>query len=51
MSVISIQELLDYTNEARTKPQKFAERVKKELDTFINESTLPLIPGCNYATN
>lgn len=51
MSVIPIQETLKFTNEARTNPSAFANYVKKEIDSFINNSTLPLKPGCNYATN
>jgi hypothetical protein len=42
---------LKYLNEARTTPKKLAEYVKKELGTFINNSQMPLVPGCNYATN
>ena len=51
MSVVPVQETLKYINEARTHPSDFAKHVKKELDSFINNSTLPLKPGCNYATN
>ena len=51
MSVIPVQETLKYVNDARTAPQSFANHVKKEIDSFLDNSTLPLYPGCNYATN
>jgi hypothetical protein len=51
MSVIPVKDTLKYMNEARTNPSGFAKYVKKEIDQFINQSTLPLYPGCNYATN
>ena len=51
MSVIPIQATLKYVNEARTAPQAFADYVKKEINSFIDSGTLPLYPGCNYATN
>ncbi len=51
MSVVPPEETLKYMNEARTQPSKFAEYVVKELSMFINSTTLPLKPGCNYSTN
>jgi len=51
MSVIPVKDTLRYLNEARTNPSGFAQYVKKEIDQFINNSTLPLYPGCNYSTN
>jgi hypothetical protein len=51
MSVIPPEETLKYMNEARTNPKKFAEYVKKEIGTFIDNSQMPLYPGCYYATN
>ena len=51
LSVIPDLEILKYTNEARTNPKKFAEYVKKQFGQFIDEKSLPLVPGCNYSTN
>lgn len=52
MSVVSVDEILRYVNEARTHPKKFAQYIAKELDQFFQDGrTLPLIPGCNYSTN
>jgi hypothetical protein len=51
MSAIPIQETLKHINDARTNPKGFAVHIKKELDSFINSTTLPLLPGCNYQTN
>lgn len=51
MSAIPVKDTLRYLNEARTNPSGFAQYVKKEIDQFIDNSTLPLYPGCNYSTN
>jgi len=51
MSAIPPEDILKYTNAARTNPSAFAKYVKDELDSFINESQLPLKPHCNYSTN
>lgn len=51
MSAIPPEDILRYVNEARTNPTAFANYVKTEMDTFINEWELPLRQGCNYRTN
>ena len=50
MSVVRPEDFLHFTNEARTNPAQFAEYVKKELETFMDDKTLPLKPGCNRST-
>lgn len=50
MSAIPIQELFNYINQARTNPKKFSEYIKKELDSFVDEKSLPLKPNCTYST-
>ena len=51
MWAISIEEIVNYVNEPRTQAKNFAHYVDKELDSFINNYEMPLVPGCNYRVN
>ena len=50
-SALPQADLLKYMNEARTNPKAFAQYVKTEITQFLDDRTLPLSPGVNYATN
>ena len=51
MSAISIPEILKYLNEARERPQNFIKYVQEDIDSFIDNYSMPLKPGCNYQVN
>lgn len=51
MSAIKIEETLSYVNLARTNPTKFAEFIKADIDSFISDTQMPLVPNCYYQVN
>ena len=51
MSYLGIEEVLGYVNEARTNPRKFADYVQEDIDSFIDDRHMPLVPGCLYSVN
>lgn len=51
MSYLPIETVLQYVNEARTNPQKFANYVQQDIDSFVDNGHMPLFPGCLYSVN
>lgn len=51
MSAIKIEETLYYINLVRTNPVKFAEFIKADIDSFISDTQMPLLPNCYYQVN
>lgn len=51
MSVLPVEEILKYVNQARTAPKDFAQYVKEEIALFTSETQMPLYPGLNYRVN
>ena len=43
--------ILKELNRARTKPQEYAALVQKQIDSFVDDWKMPLMPNCYYKTN